>query len=564
MGKAIRSAPRPVRLSPLLLLSLLPLLAQQKWQFTEVSRPAGIDFTVISGTTEKKFLVETMAAGNCVLDFDGDGWPDLYFANGTTRQHWNQGSGPSGRLYRNNRDGTVSDVTKRAGLQESAWGMGCVSADYDNDGDVDLYLTNFGPNLLYRNNGDGTFSEAGQAAGLADPLWSTGAAFGDYDRDGDLDLYLANYVRFDFEKPAGDPRFCAFRGVTVACGPRGLPAAPDRLFRNNGDGTFSDVSRASGIASADPLYGFQVLWTDIDLDGDPDIFVANDSKPNFLWLNNGDGTFEESALFQGLAYNQEGREQACMGADLADFDLDGDLDLYSTNFSDDYHILYRNTGKSFFQDATFKAKIAQITFQYLGFGTFFADLNNDGLPDLFAANGHIYPQVDRFNLGSDYKQKNQLFRNLGQGLFKDAGSGLGSGLAIAKSSRGASYLDFDRDGDLDIAVSNLDDPVDLLRNDLPTGSNWLQVTLRGRRSNRDGVGARVRLKVGSRSYLQEMRSGSSYLSDHQRMLHFGLGKAAEIDSLEVWWPSGKTQQLDPPPVNTRILVDEESGIEIVP
>ncbi len=536
-------------------------LAAQDWTFTNAASEAGIDVKIVSGTPQKKFLVETMTGGVCALDFDGNDWADLFIVNGTTRQDWNRNRGPTDHLLRNNENGTFSDVTDAAGLRNSSWGMGCATADFDNDGDIDIYVTNFGSNALYRNNGDGTFSDIARQAGVDDDLWSTGAAFGDYDRDGDLDLYVANYVEFDFDKPAGDSRFCNFRGVTVACGPRGLPGAPDRLFQNDGDGTFTDVSRTSGIAAADKLYGFQALWTDLDMDGDLDVFVANDSTPNFLWRNNGNGTFSEESLFEGLAYNRDGRAQACMGADIGDYDGDGDLDIYATNFSDDYHVLYQNSGQSYFQDVTFKARIAQLTFQALGFGAFFADLNNNGWLDIFAANGHIYPEVDTYNLGSSYKQKNQLFENQGGGFFNEISGSLGQGLAISKSSRGTALLDYDRDGDMDIVVTNIDDHVDLLRNDLQPGSrNYIQVALNGQASNRDGIGSRVVVTAGGRSQLQELRSGSSYLSDSERVLHFGLGSSSRVDRLEITWPSGLKTTVATPPINQRILVHENKGL----
>lgn len=532
-----------------------------RWRFTDVTREAGIDLTVVAGSPEKRFLVETVTGGCCVLDFDNDGWPDLFFVNGTTRELRNSGRGPSSRLYRNNRDGTFTDVTREAGLLDSVWGMGCVAADFDNDGYADLYVTNWGSNFLYRNNGDGTFTEMAMAAGVDDPGWSTGAAFGDFDRDGYLDLYVANYVEFEFQLTTVDPRFCSYRGAAVACGPRGLPAAPDSLFRNNGDGTFTDVSKRAGVRSVESMYGFQPVWTDVDGDGHPDVFVANDATPNFLWLNNGDGTFTEKALLLGLAYNQEGREQANMGVDLADYDGDGRLDLYSTNFSEDYNVLYRRAGEGYFVDATFAAGLAQPTFRYLGWGTLFIDLDNDGLADLFVANGHLYPEVDEFRLGSSYRQLNQVFRNLGSGRFEEIGPRLGAGLAAVKSSRGAAWADWDRDGDLDLVVSNLDDRVDLLRNDLPSGSNYLQIRLRGRRSNRGGVGARVALSTESGTQVQELRAGSSFLSSNEPILHFGLGRHGAADRIEVIWPSGARQELENVEGRRRILIDEEEGLK---
>ncbi len=521
-----------------------------------------MDLVVSSGTPEKEFLVETMTGGVCVLDFDGDGWPDLFFANGTDRRSWNMKKGPSDRLYRNNRDGTFSDVTGPAGLRDSAWGMGCVTADYDNDGDTDLYVTNYGPNFLYRNQGSGTFSEVGVIGGVADSGWSTGAAFGDYDKDGHLDLYLSNYLEFDFEKTSGDPQYCAYAGVAVACGPRGLPGAQDRLFRNNRDGTFKDVSDQSGISASERSYGFQPVWTDADLDGDLDLFVANDSNPNFLWRNNGDGSFTEISLLMGVAYNQDGREQANMGVDVGDYNGDGLLDLYSTNFSNDYHVLYQNR-KTYFADATFSAQVAQDTFRYLGFGALLADFNNDFLPDIFVANGHIYPEVDRFKLGTEYRQPNQLFENRGDGTFVEVGESLGEGLGIVKSSRGSACLDWDRDGDLDIVVVNLDDSVDLLRNDAPSTSNFLQVYLRGHTSNRDGIGARVTATLGERTHSQELHAGSSYLSDSQRMFHFGLGDRSIVDRLEVIWPSGQRQEFEDVAANRRVLLEEGKDLRAI-
>ncbi len=530
-----------------------------KWQLTEVAKQAGVDFTLISGTAEKKFLVETMGGGICVLDFDGDDWPDLFFVNGTLREHWLKGTGPSDRLFRNKGDGSFEDATGPAGLQDSAWGMGCAAADYDNDGDTDLYVANFGSNALYRNDGNGKFTNIISSSGADDPSWSTGAAFGDYDADGDLDLYVANYIEFDFEKPAGDPRFCSYRGVTVACGPRGIAAARDSLYRNEGGGRFSDVSETSGIRKAESAYGFQPMWTDMDLDGDVDVFVANDSTPNFLWENQGDGTFQENALLLGLAYNQEGRAQANMGVDIIDYDLNGYLDLYSTNFSDDYHVLYKNSGRSFFQDVTFASRIAQVTFKFLGFGSVFVDMDNDGLPDIFAANGHIYPEVEKFGLGSDYKQANQLFHNLGNGEFA-AVTEAGSGLASIKSSRGISFLDWDRDGDLDLVVSNMDDEADLLRNDTEPRGNYIQIVLRGSKSNRDGAGARVILEANSSRQLQELHLGASFLGNNQKMLHFGLGSATRADRIVVHWPSGVQTELTSQPANRRLLIDEAQGL----
>lgn len=537
-------------------LLLLPAAAANRNSngFVDVTEERGLNLAITAGTPEKKFLVETMTGGVCVFDYDNDGWADIFFVNGTTREHWNTAAGPSDRLFRNLGKGQFQDVTKAAGLIDSAWGMGCATADIDNDGDTDLYVTNFGPNFLYINNGDGTFDEAGEKAGVDDKSWSTGAAFGDYNGDGLVDLYVANYVRFDFDKPAGDPRFCAYRGVTVACGPRGLPGAADRLFKNQGLGRFQDVTQEAGMSNAEH-YGFQPLWTDLDGDGDLDIFVANDSTPNYLWINQGTGQFKDEALLLGLAYNQEGREQANMGADVADFDGDGRLDIYSTNFSDDYHVLFRDSG-DYYTDYTFAAKIAQPTFTYLGFGALFADFDNDGWLDILAANGHIYPEVEVFNLGSTYHQPNQLFRNQADGTFEEVTPRAGPGFSIEKSTRGAAVLDMDHDGDLDIVFSNLDGRVDLLENRLADKQNYLQIELRGSKSNLDAIGAKVYVTAGGRTQFQELHAGSSYLSDSERMLHFGLGPSSEVDKIVIEWPSGQKQTLKDFASNQRVLVEE--------
>ncbi len=539
---------------------VLPSQPPKAWRFADVSETAGVTARTVSGTAEKKFLIETMGGGICVLDYDQDGRPDLYFVNGLSRP----GGGPDDRsdyLYRNSGDGHFQEVAAQAGLAGLHWGMGCVAADFDEDGDTDLYVTNYGLNQLFRNRGDGSFEEVAAQAGVNLPGWSTGAAFGDYDRDGDLDLYVANYVEFDFENPGGDPRFCSYRGVTVACGPRGLPGAYDNLFRNEGDGRFTDVSEPAGIRAGGKLYGFQPVWTDFDLDGDLDVFVANDSTPNHLWQNNGDGTFTDVALLSGVAYNQEGRAQANMGVDIADVDGDGQLDIYSTNFSDDYNVLYRSSGGAYLQDITFRARLAQITFRFLGFGTLFADFDNDGRLDIFAANGHIYPEVEKHGLGSTYRQPNQLFRNLGNGEFEEVGSQLGPGMALVKSTRGAVLLDYDADGDLDLALSNMDERADLLRNELEPRPNHLQIRLRGRQSNRDGIGARVEVTTGGRRQLQELHAGSSFLGNSQPVLHFGLGTAEKIDTLTVTWPSGRVQTFTGVDPNRSLVIDETEGFE---
>ena len=384
----------PIWLLALSEFSLLPGIQAEEPHFVDRAQTAGLIWKNISGTPEKKFLIDTLSGGTAIFDYDSDGWLDIYLVSGNTRENSMRKSGASNALFQNLGNGKFEDVTARAGVGDTGWGQGCVVADYNGDGHLDIYVTNFGPNVLYRNRGDGTFEEVGEEAGLAHPGWGTGAVFADFDKDEDLDLYLVNYVDFDFNNPKGagwlHERFCSYRGVSVACGPRGLKGEHDVYYRNNGDGTFQDVTAEVGLREKEPLYGFQAVASDLDDDGDLDIFVANDSTPNYLYLNRGDGIFEETALLNGVAYNEHGRAQACMGVDVTDFDNDRDFDLYVTNFSHDTNELYVNLGGGVFGDQTIEANLGEVTYLKLGFGTVFFDFDNDGWKDLFVANGHIY------------------------------------------------------------------------------------------------------------------------------------------------------------------------------
>ncbi len=510
-------------------------------RFVEVGRSAGLDFQHASGSASKDYILETIGSGAAWLDYDRDGWMDLYLVNGGDWQELKAGRrSASNALFRNLGDGTFSEVTRRAGVGGRHWGMGATAADFDNDGWTDLFIVNYGPNSLFRNRGDGSFDEIAEKAGVASTLWGSSAAFGDYDGDGWLDLYVTNYVRFDHHEAR--PPECQYRGIQVHCGPKGLTPSPDRLYHNNRDGTFSDVSEASGIARVEPAYGLGVSWLDFDEDGDADLFVANDSMPNYLFLNQGAGRFEEVGLLSGFAYSQDGNAQAGMGIATGDYDRDGQLDLYLTHFSDDYNTLYRNSGEEMFRDQSYPAQLAFPTWQYLGWGTFFFDFDNDGWLDLFVANGHIYPQVDSYQIGTAFRQRNQLFANLGNGKFREVTGEAGPALETVLSSRGAAYADFDNDGDLDLVVNNLDSRPSLLRNE---GGNraghWVSFALEGTSSNRSAVGARVGLVTAQGKQVQELQAGSSYQSSHDPRLHFGLGTDTRVSELTVRWPSGARQ-----------------------
>ncbi len=526
--------------------------------FVDVAEQAGIDFQHYSGSAEKTYMLESMSGGVAWIDYDRDGWQDLYLVNGG---HWDellQGKRSiSNALYRNNGDGTFTDVTRKAGVGGKRWGMGVAAADYDNDGWPDLYVCNFGPNNLYRNNGDGTFTDVADRTGVADGRWGVSAAFGDYDADGHLDLYVANNVTFDPMNPP--PMNCKYRGITVQCGPTGLPCDGDILYRNNGDGTFTDVTRKAGVAGVKPSFGLGVVWTDYDNDKDLDLYVANDQMANFMFENQGDGTFSEIAMLAGAGYSDDGVAQGSMGVDFGDYDHDGLLDIFITHFSDDYNTLYRNLGDGNFRDVSHLAELAFPSWTYLAWGTGFADFDNDGWEDLFIANGHVFPQVDRYEMGQSFYQRSQLFRNLGNGRFHEVTAGLDQ--VKLWSSRGAAFADFDNDGDVDVAVNNLDGNPWLLRNDGGSRQRWLSLRLEGTRSNRGAVGARVTALTRTGVQIREVRGGSSYQSTHDLRVHFGLGKANKVKSLEVRWPNGTAQRFTDVSGNRRYRLKEGGRLE---
>ena len=535
--------------------------------FEDIASKAGLTMTNVSGgVNTKTYIIETTGTGVAVFDYDTDGWPDIFFVNGTTLELAAAGgNGPSGHLYRNNHDGTFTDVTSKAGLGTAVgWGQGVCVGDYDNDGWQDLYLTYYGKNRLYHNR-NGVFEEMAEKAGVAGAgkSWGTGCAFVDYDRDGHLDLVVANYVDFDQATTAkpGERSTCVWKGVPVMCGPRGLRGAKNVLYRNRGDGTFEDVTARSRIDRTEGHYGLGVATFDFDDDGWPDIYVACDSAPSILYRNNHDGTFTDVAVSAGVAFNEDGREQASMGITVADFNGDGRLDLFKTNFSDDTPTLYRNEGRGIFTDVTFAAGLGTHT-QYLGWGTTFFDFDNDGWPDLILANGHVYPEVEKFHLGSEFEEPRILYHNNGNGTFVDVSATAGPGITAASSARGLAVGDLWNDGRLSVVINNMNAAPSLLVNSVRSANHWIAFKTLGTRSNRDGIGAKITVVVGRKKMVDEVRSGSSYESQNDIRVHFGLGSAAKVDSVEVRWPSGLVERYNNPPLDTINTVKEGSGTAI--
>jgi hypothetical protein len=533
-------------------------------QLREAGGRAGLKAITVCGNQPKTSVIEVNGSGLCWFDYNNDGFLDLYVVNGGTMEDLR--ANRSGRpgvhhnfLYRNNGDGTFTDVTEKAGVGGFRWGAGCAAADYNNDGFEDLFVTNIGECLLFRNNGDGTFTDVAKTAGVTGGFdWHTGATFGDYDGDGYLDLYVAAYL--ELAQMFEPQKQCPWQGMQVFCGPGGLKGAPDRLYHNNRNGTFTDVTRQAGVEDRDLLYGLTATFEDFDNDGRPDLFVANDRGRNYLYHNLGDGRFAEVGETWGLAYPAEGKPQANMGVAIGDYDHNGTMDLFVTTFSQDHFTLYHNTGNRLFFDVSGETGLVSATRPFLGWGTFFADLDNDGSLDLFTANGHVYPEADKARGATErYAQRPLLFRQSAAGIFTEVA--LRSGLAGVPvyTSRGAAYADFDNDGDIDIAYLNLDGPPVLLENATPP-AHWVTVKTIGSRSNRDGVGARLKLTAGNQVQYAAIRSGESYLSGNDPRAHFGLGKKNEIDQLEIRWPSGTVQQLGKVPVDRILTVEEYKGI----
>jgi hypothetical protein len=511
--------------------------------FVDIAEKAGITLMNVHGGAAKDYILEANGNGAAFFDYDNDGDTDALIVNGSTLERFKKGGDPLVALYRNDA-GRFTDVTGDARLRENGWAMGACVADYDNDGNSDVYITAFGPDVLFRNNGNGTFSNATDRARVGDSRWSTGCAFGDFDRDGHVDLYVANYLAFDEKtvKARGSNELCRYMGADVFCGPIGLQGQPDVLYHNNGDGTFTNVTEKAGIRDPN-YYGFGVLFSDFDNDGWPDIYVANDSQPNFLFRNQKDGTFAEVGLISGTALNEAGRAQSGMGVTAGDYDGNGLLDIFVTNFARDTNTLYKNLGNMFFIDTTVAAGLGEISLPQLGWGAHLGDFDNDGLQDIFVANGHVYPQVDSLNVGQKYLQRKELYRNLGNGKFEEIAGSASADFLTGKSARGSAVADFDNDGDLDILVVNLNSRPSLYRNDADKTSHWIGFRLEGTRSNRSAIGARIEIEALGRKQISEVRSGASYLSHDDMRLHFGLGKATRIDRARIRWPNGNTQEL---------------------
>ena len=532
-------------------------------QFIDVAAKAGLTAAnVFGGVDTKKYIIETTGTGVAIFDYDNDGWMDIFLVNGTTLEKFPAGKEPTSHLYHNNHDGTFTDVTEKSGLKHSGWGQGVCVGDYDNDGFEDLYVTYYGKNVLYHNNGDGTFTDVSEKAGVAGSgkVWGTGCAFVDYDRDGKLDLMVANYVDFDMANaPApGERPSCIWKGVPVMCGPRGLPWTKNTLYHNLGGGKFQDMTEKAGIGKTTGHYGFSVSTLDYNDDGWPDIYVACDSTPSILYRNNKDGTFTDVAVMSGAAFNEDGKEQAGMGSTVADFNGDGKLDIFKTNFSDDTSTLYRNNGDGNFDDVTFAAGLGLHT-QYLGWGTMFLDFDNDGWPDLLLVNGHVYPEVDKQHLGSNYQEPRILYHNNGNGTFKDISEKAGAGITTVSSSRGLAVGDLWNDGRISAVVSNMSAPASLLVNQVRSGNHWIGIRTVGTKSNRDGIGARITVKAGGRVFVDEVRSGSSYISNNDMRVHFGLGGVGKVDWVEVRWPSGLVERFAGLGVDGIRMVKEEAG-----
>jgi hypothetical protein len=536
--------------------------------FTDVAKQAGLtSINVFGGVTTKKYIIETTGTGVAIFDYDNDGWPDIFIANGTTLEGSVRGPAPTNHLYHNNHDGTFSDVTKRAGLARTGWGQGVCVGDYDNDGYEDLYVTYYGKNVLYHNNGDGTFTDVSDKAGVSGTgkAWGTGCAFVDYDRDGHLDLMVANYVDFDLSTtPApGERPNCIWKGVPVMCGPQGLPGGKNILYHNRGNGTFEDVTVKSHIDQTDGHYAFSVTTLDFDDDGWPDIFVACDSTASILYRNNHDGTFKDVAITAGAAFNDDGRAQAGMGSTAADYNGDGRLDIFKTNFSDDTATLYRNNGDGTFDDVTYPSGLGLNT-QYLGWGAMFLDVDNDGWPDLLLVNGHVYPEVDSQHLGSNFQEPRILYHNNGDATFTDISASAGPGITAPISSRGLAIGDLWNDGHISAVVSNMNAPPSLLVNQVRTPHHWVAFRTVGTKSSRDGIGARIRMKAGSKIFVDEVRSGSSFISNNDMRVHFGLGVAAKIDWVEVRWLSGRTERFEGLAIDSIHTLKEGSGTSVAP
>jgi enediyne biosynthesis protein E4 len=535
-------------------------------QFVDVAHEAGLNTpNVWGGVEHKSYIIEAKGSGLAFFDYDHDGWLDIYLTNGTRLgEKWAEGKAPTSQLFKNNRDGTFTNVTERSGLARTGWQTGVCVGDYDNDGWDDLFCCFWGHNILFHNNGDGTFTDVTRKAGLYEEQvrWGAGCTFLDYDRDGHLDLFVCHYIKLDpgqVPSPNG-PTVCQWKGFPVLCGPRGLPGETNLLFHNNGDGTFTDVSERAGILKPGPRYAITAVSYDFDNDGWPDIYVAVDSQPSILFHNNHDGTFTDVAVMAGCAYSEDGHEQAGMGVAVSDYDCDGFLDIFKTNFADDTCNLYHNNGDRTFTDVTFESGIG-VNNQYVAWGCGFIDYDNDGWPDIMQINGHVYPNVDSYNAGEKFKNPRVVYKNLGDGHFKDVSAEMGPGISERFSSRGAAFGDYDNDGAMDVLILNMNDLPSLLHNVGGNKQNWIKVKLIGTRCNRTAIGARVRVVVGTHAQIDEVHSGSSVMSQGDLRLHFGIGRAEIVDLIEIKWPTTqKTERYTHVKANQILIIREGEGM----
>ncbi len=530
--------------------------------FEDIAEKSGLaKFHNTMGSRRKDFIVETPGSGVALLDYDNDGWLDIYMVNGSTFEaEAGKAPAPKAALYRNNHDGTFTDVTAKAGVANERWGFGASAADYDNDGWPDLFVANYGRNRLFHNNRNGTFTDVGEKAGVTVGGWSTGATWGDYDGDGRLDLFVPGYVHFDRSQVGKPVQFCQFRGAPVMCGPRGLEGEADHLFRNNGDGTFTDTSAKAGVDDAKgKYYGLASLFIDVNNDGRPDLLVADDSTPNYLYLNKGDGTFEDASFSSGYALNDAGRETASMGIASGDLRHSGNVDLFNTTFSDDYKVLYRNDGGGNFTDVSYPMGIAEATTPFLGWGAGFLDYDNDGWLDLLEANGHVYPQVDKEQWGTTFEERPLLFHNE-RGKLALVPAVEGTSLAKIGAGRGLAWGDLFNEGRLDAIINNVDGTPSFLHNVTKTGNHWVELKLvGGPKSPRDAIGATVWVTAGGVRQRGDVVSGGSYASTCDPRLHFGLGSSTAVEKLEIRWPSGLRETVPPPPVDAIATVAEGKG-----
>ena len=526
--------------------------------FVEIAEESGIHFKHTDGESGKRLFNEQYGAGCGFLDYDNDGDLDIYLINAGPQGENGDHPLPTNVLYRNNGDGSFTDVTAAAGVGDTRYGVGATIGDYDNDGDIDLYLTNFGDNALYQNNGDNTFTDVAVSAQVADAEWGTSCAFADLDNDGFLELYVTNYADYTLEAH----KTCYRHNIAVYCGPSSYPPQPDRLYHNRGDGTFIDLTEQRGLRSVSAAHGLGVAIGDSDNDGDADIYVANDQDFNFLFENRGDGHFEEIGLLSGVSCSDTGKAEAGMGVDFADYDNDGKLDLTVSNFQNETNTLYHNEGDNFFLDATIPAGVAEHTHRYLGWGIGFLDYDNDGHKDIFVANGHTMDNIAAVDRSTTTPQQNRLFRNLGDGTFADVTAQLGAGLALRKTSRAAAFGDYDNDGDIDILVTNWNQTVDLLRNEGGNRNNWIQIQAIGTQSNRSAIGARIKVVTGELTQYGEVKSSGSYLAFSDLRVHFGLKAAEKVDLLEIRWPSGIVDTTTNLPVNHQLIAVEAEEIVV--